>query len=303
MSLISNKLGINNIKDLNKWIEENPKKLIEESEKLQNQEISELVDKFQDKRIVFIAGPSSSGKTTFSNKIRSELSNRNINSIVLSMDNYFVDREYTPIDENNNLNFECIEAVDMDLFKKDLKNLVNENKVNIPSFNFKTGKRERGNDYQLNNGIIIVEGIHALNPVVSSEFDNSYKIFICPESSITSNKVIRQSRRMLRDVLSRGVTPKETLEMWPSITRGENNNIFPFINESNYQFNSHLLYEFAVMKSELNCYLTNIYDKGLESDLKEINNLLNEINELPIEMVPEDSIIREFIGGSKYYNY
>lgn len=303
MSLISNKLGINSIEDLNRWIEENPKRLIDESEKLQNQEISELVDKFQNKRIVFIAGPSSSGKTTFSNKIRSELSNRNINSIVLSMDNYFVDRKYTPIDENNELNYECIEAVDIDLFKKDLKNLINENKVNIPSFNFKTGKRERGNDCQLNNGIIIVEGIHALNPVVFGEFDNSYKIFICPESSITSNKVIRQSRRMLRDVLSRGVTPKETLEMWPSITRGENNNIFPFISESNYQFNSHLLYEFAVMKSELNRYLTNIDNKGLESDLKEINDLLNEINELPIEMVPEDSITREFIGGSKYYNY
>ena len=301
MSDIANILGINTIEKLNNKILNEPKDLIYKSEQLHNLKIKEIADNIVNKKIVFIAGPSSSGKTTFANKLADQLKIK-FTPIIVSMDNFFVEREDTPLDKDGKPDYESIKAVDLDLFEDRFNKLLSGEDTEMPLYNFSTGKKEKGSIVKMKeNGIIIIEGIHGLNPILIKNMDNDliFRIYVEPQSSIVSSELIRKARRILRDVQSRDISPLKTLEMWPSISRGEKLNIFPYIKNADVVFNTHLTYEFAILKN------------GIINQLKDINNeeaykivdFLNQFEEIDINLIPKNSIIREFVGGSMFYNY
>lgn len=301
MSNIANILGINTVEKLNNKILNEPKDLIYKSEQLHNLKIKEIADNIVNKKIVFIAGPSSSGKTTFANKLADQLKIK-FTPIIVSMDNFFVEREDTPLDKDGKPDYESIKAVDLDLFEDRFNKLLSGEDTEMPLYNFSTGKKEKGSIVKMKeNGIIIIEGIHGLNPILIKNMDNDliFRIYVEPQSSIVSSELIRKARRILRDVQSRDISPLKTLEMWPSISRGEKLNIFPYIKNADVVFNTHLTYEFAILKN------------GIINQLKDINNeeaykivdFLNQFEEIDINLIPKNSIIREFVGGSMFYNY
>lgn len=301
MSDIANILGINTVEKLNNKILNEPKDLIYKSEQLHNLKIKEIADNIVNKKIVFIAGPSSSGKTTFANKLADQLKIK-FTPIIVSMDNFFVEREDTPLDKDGKPDYESIKAVDLDLFEDRFNKLLSGEDTEMPLYNFSTGKKEKGSIVKMKeNGIIIIEGIHGLNPILIKNMDNDliFRIYVEPQSSIVSSELIRKARRILRDVQSRDISPLKTLEMWPSISRGEKLNIFPYIKNADVVFNTHLTYEFAILKN------------GIINQLKDINNeeaykivnFLNQFEEIDINLIPKNSIIREFVGGSMFYNY
>ena len=301
MSNIANILGINTVEKLNNKILNEPKDLIYKSEQLHNLKIKEIADNIVNKKIVFIAGPSSSGKTTFANKLADQLKIK-FTPIIVSMDNFFVEREDTPLDKDGKPDYESIKAVDLDLFEDRFNKLLSGEDTEMPLYNFSTGKKEKGSIVKMKeNGIIIIEGIHGLNPILINNMDNDliFRIYVEPQSSIVSSELIRKARRILRDVQSRDISPLKTLEMWPSISRGEKLNIFPYIKNADVVFNTHLTYEFAILKN------------GIINQLKDINNeeaykivdFLNQFEEIDINLIPKNSIIREFVGGSMFYNY
>lgn len=301
MSDIANILGINTVEKLNNKILNEPKDLIYKSEQLHNLKIKEIADNIVNKKIVFIAGPSSSGKTTFANKLADQLKIK-FTPIIVSMDNFFVERENTPLDKDGKPDYESIKAVDLDLFEDRFNKLLSGEDTEMPLYNFSTGKKEKGSIVKMKeNGIIIIEGIHGLNPILIKNMDNDliFRIYVEPQSSIVSSELIRKARRILRDVQSRDISPLKTLEMWPSISRGEKLNIFPYIKNADVVFNTHLTYEFAILKN------------GIINQLKDINNeeaykivnFLNQFEEIDINLIPKNSIIREFVGGSMFYNY
>lgn len=301
MSDIANILGINTVEKLNNKILNEPKDLIYKSEQLHNLKIKEIADNIANKKIVFIAGPSSSGKTTFANKLADQLKIK-FTPIIVSMDNFFVEREDTPLDKDGKPDYESIKAVDLDLFEDRFNKLLSGEDTEMPLYNFSTGKKEKGSIVKMKeNGIIIIEGIHGLNPILIKNMDNDliFRIYVEPQSSIVSSELIRKARRILRDVQSRDISPLKTLEMWPSISRGEKLNIFPYIKNADVVFNTHLTYEFAILKN------------GIINQLKDINNeeaykivnFLNQFEEIDINLIPKNSIIREFVGGSMFYNY
>ena len=301
MSDIANILGINTIEKLNNKILNEPKDLIYKSEQLHNLKIKEIADNIVNKKIVFIAGPSSSGKTTFANKLADQLKIK-FTPIIVSMDNFFVEREDTPLDKDGKPDYESIKAVDLDLFEDRFNNLLSGEDTEMPLYNFSTGKKEKGSIVKMKeNGIIIIEGIHGLNPILIKNMDNDliFRIYVEPQSSIVSSELIRKARRILRDVQSRDISPLKTLEMWPSISRGEKLNIFPYIKNADVVFNTHLTYEFAILKNGI---INQLKDVNNEEAYK-IVNFLNQFEEIDINLIPKNSIIREFVGGSMFYNY
>lgn len=301
MSDIANILGINTIEKLNNKILNEPKDLIYKSEQLHNLKIKEIADNIVNKKIVFIAGPSSSGKTTFANKLADQLKIK-FTPIIVSMDNFFVEREDTPLDKDGKPDYESIKAVDLDLFEDRFNKLLSGEDTEMPLYNFSTGKKEKGSIVKMKeNGIIIIEGIHGLNPILIKNMDNDliFRIYVEPQSSIVSSELIRKARRILRDVQSRDISPLKTLEMWPSISRGEKLNIFPYIKNADVVFNTHLTYEFAILKNGI---INQLKDVNNEEAYK-IVNFLNQFEEIDINLIPKNSIIREFVGGSMFYNY
>lgn len=312
-------LEVGEVGSLNKKVDSSEvKDLIMISEALHEKKIANIADMITNKKetkVVLIAGPSSSGKTTFANRLGIQLRVNGYIPIPISLDDYFVNREETPLDENGEPDFESIYSLDLELFNKDLNKLLHGEEVEIPSYNFKKGKREWvNNKLKLpQNGIIVVEGIHGLNPILTKSIEdkNKFKIYISALTQLNldnHNRIattdIRRIRRMVRDYLSRGYGAEETLKMWPSIKRGEEKNIFVYQEEADVMFNSTLVYELCVLKKYALEELEKIKPESpVYIQATRLKAFLGFFKEIEKESVPENSILREFIGGSIFYKY
>lgn len=288
------------------------------SEALHEKKIANIADevlKRKNVKVILIAGPSSSGKTTFANRLSIQLRVNGLIPIPLSLDNYFVDRNRTPRDENGEYDYESIDALDLDLLNKDLSSLMDGKEIEMPTYNFKTGQREwTDNKVKLpDNGVMVIEGIHGLNPkLISNKLSgNIYKIYISALTQLNiddhnriSTTDSRKVRRIVRDSLSRGYGSEETLKMWPSIRRGEKRNIFVYQEEADSIFNSTLVYELGVLKPFALKELEKIPNESpVYAEALRLKAFLNFFKEIDTSEVPKNSILREFIGGSCFYEY
>lgn len=314
-----NILGIGEVGSLNEKISNGELiDLIMISEALHEKKIAQISDMINEKKeikAVFVAGPSSSGKTTFANRLAIQLKVNGLNPIPISLDNYFVNREDTPRDENGEYDFESIKSIDVKFFKNQMKELFEGKEVEIPIFNFLTGYREKsGIKVKMpKNGILIIEGIHGLNPILTSSLDenNIFKIYISALTQLNldnhnriSTADVRRVRRIVRDSLSRGKNAEETLLMWPSIKKGEEKNIFVYQEEADVMFNSTLVYELCVLKKKALEELDKVgADSSVYDEVKRLKAFLGFFDEIDKGLVPENSILREFIGGSIFYKY
>ena len=263
-------------------------------------------------KCVMIAGPSSSGKTSFSHRLSVQLRGQGLTPHPIEVDNYFVDREFTPKDENGEYDFESIEGVDIEGFNRDMVALLNGECVKMPTFNFKTGYREyRGNTLQLGAGdILVVEGIHCLNDRLSAKIppENKFRIYISAlqTTNIDEHNRIPTSdgrliRRMIRDARTRGYGAQETLARWGSVRRGEKKNIIPFQESADVVFNSSLVYEFSVLKSYAEQLLFGIPEDAPEfPEAHRLLRFLSYFLALDSTLVPQNSLLKEFIGGSVF---
>lgn len=310
-------LGIENVGKLNeKILKSKINGVIQGSEAIHQRKLIEMVldiEKRKDIKMVLIAGPSSSGKTTFAQKLGVQLKLTGYNPITISMDNYFVERKDTPLGEDGKYNFECVEALDIELFNSQMRDLIAGKTVELPEFDFVVGtKKYNGNYLKLQeNDILIVEGIHALNPILT-EFtpaENKYKIYIAPIATLNldgytkiSSSDTRFLRRMVRDYSTRGHSVERTFELWKNVKKGEEKYIFPFVNDVDCIYNSSLIYEPSVMKTFAQPLLLQL-DRSSEyyGEARRLYEFLN--NFLPMETtnIPVDSIIREFIGNGCFY--
>lgn len=273
-------------------------------------EIAKEVTKRSHVKFVMIAGPSSSGKTSFANRLSVQL--RALGKIphLISLDDYFVNREDTPLDEKGDYNFECLGAIDVELFNSDMLKLLGGEEVELPVFNFKTGHREyNGHMMKLEEeDILVIEGIHGLNPKMSYSLpeDSKFKIYISALTSLNidnHNRIPttdgRLLRRMVRDARTRGASAKRTIQMWPSVRRGEEENIFPFQEEADMMFNSALVYELAVLKQYAEPLLFSIREGEPEFyEAKRLLKFLNYFLGVDSASIPNNSVCREFVGGS-----
>ncbi len=308
-------LGIRTVGALNSYIvSRSTKDLILVQEACQEKKIAGLANLIASsgKRVVLIAGPSSSGKTTFSHRLATQLSVLGLKPHPIEADNYFVDRENTPLDEDGKPDFECLEAIDLEKLNEDMLALLNGECVNMPTFNFKIGRREyKGNTEQLKEqDILIIEGIHCLNDALTYRLDadQKFKIYISALTQLNideHNRIPtrdgRLIRRMVRDARVRGTSAKQTISMWPSVCRGEESHIFPFQESADYVFNSTLIYEQAVLKQYAEPLLFSIQPG--EPEYEEARRLLKFLDyflPIPSDDVPNHSLLREFIGGGCY---
>ena len=273
-------------------------------------EIAETIVKKGNVKFVLIAGPSSSGKTTFSHRLSIQLRTYGKIPHPIALDDYFVNRELTPRDENGDYNFECLEAIDVKQFNEDMERLLRGERVELPTFNFKTGKREYHGRYKQlgEEDILVIEGIHGLNPETTYSLpdESKFKIYISALSSLNldeHNRIPttdgRLLRRMVRDARTRGASARRTIEMWPSVRRGEENYIFPFQEEADEMFNSVLIYELSVLKQYAEPLLYSIEPGEPEYyEAKRLLKFLEYVQGIDSQNVPSNSICREFIGGS-----
>lgn len=307
-------IGIETVGDLNDQIcRGSLSELILVQEAQQERKIGEIAKSIVDRggvKFVMIAGPSSSGKTSFSHRLSIQLKTLGKTPHPIALDDYFVNREFTPRDENGDYNFECLEAIDVKQFNDDMCRLLAGECVELPSFNFKTGKREyKGNFKQLGpDDILVIEGIHGLNEKTSYALpeESKYKIYISALTNINideHNRIPttdgRLLRRMVRDARTRGADARRTIDMWASVRRGEEQNIFPFQEDADAMFNSVLIYELAVLKQFAEPLLFQI-DKG-EPEYYEAKRLLKFLEYflgVTSESLPNNSLCREFVGGS-----
>ena len=306
-------LEVNTIADLNEAIANGSiSKLIKVAEALHEKKVANIADeieKYKDRgNIILIAGPSSSGKTTFAERLMIQLMVNGLKPISISMDDYFVDRDKTPIDENGEYDFEAIEALDLELLNEHLTQLIQGEEVEVPVFNFKLGKREfLGHKIKIRpEQPIIIEGIHGLNEKLTYSIpkDHKFKIYISCLTQLNidnHNRIpttdIRKLRRLVRDHQFRGLSALDTLRIWPSVRRGEDRNIFPFQEDADIMFNSSLIYELAVLKEYAQPLLLEITRES--PDYIEAQRLLRFLTYvLPLDgkEIPLNSIIKEFIG-------
>ncbi len=308
------KLGVDTVSDLDDEIRKGKfNELVLVQEALQERRISEIASDIVSRggiKFVMIAGPSSSGKTTFSHRLSVQLRTHGLTPHPIAADDYFVDRENTPRQPNGDYDFECLEAIDTQKFNDDMCALLAGERVELPTFNFVTGKREyKGNYKQLGpDDILVIEGIHGLNDKMSYALpaDSKYKIYISALTTLNideHNRIPttdgRLLRRLVRDARTRGATAKRTVQMWPSVRKGETENIFPFQESADAMFNSALIYELAVLKPYAEPLLYNI-EKG-EPEYFEAVRLLKFLSYflgVGTEELPKNSIVREFVGGS-----
>ena len=272
--------------------------------------IADTILKNKEKKVVLIAGPSSSGKTTFAKRLELELRLNGVKTKTISVDNYFVERKDNPKDENGKYDFEAIEAIDTNLLNGDLLKLLNGEEIKAPTFNFHTGEKEYlGNTIKLENDeILIMEGIHCLNDKLTYLIpkENKFKIYISCLTVLNidyynriSTTDTRLIRRIVRDNRSRGYNALHTLKMWPSVNRGEARNIFPYQEEADAMFNSSLIYELSVLKDYAMPLLKEIKPNEREySEAKRLYTMLSYFESIPEELVLRISLLREFIGGS-----
>ena len=260
--------------------------------------------------MILIAGPSSSGKTTFAQRLGIQLRLNGIKPVTISVDNYFVERSENPKDENGNYDFECLEAIDTKLFNEHLVRLLNGEEVEIPTFDFEVGtKRYKGNKLKLaDDEVLVIEGIHCLNdqltPLIPKE--QKYKIYIScltvlniDDHNRISTTDTRLIRRIVRDNQFRGYKALHTLQMWDSVVAGEEKNMFPFQEEADSMFNSSLIYELAVLKDYAMPLLEEI-DKSMPefAEAKRLHRMLGYFESIPAEYLPSNSLLREFVGDS-----
>lgn len=309
--------GISNAADLNEKVSTGKyDEIIRISELSYNNQLNEVAEQIKSNvgkiKLVLLAGPSSSGKTTTSKKLECYLKSKGINTISISVDDYFFNRNDTPLDENGEPDFESLRAIDVELFNKHLLKLVNGEKVVLPIYNFTTGKREfKKNGIQLGeNDIIIIEGLHALNNELTLSIDrkNKYHIYISPLTQLnvdSHNRIFtsdtRKLRRIVRDNKYRGHNAEETLKQWKKIREGEEKYIFPFQDDVDMIINSAFTYEIGVLKiyAEPLLFSVNETSEYYPEALRLINFLRNFLP-IPSEGVPQDSVLREFIGGSAF---
>lgn len=282
------------------------------AEALQESKISQIartIAENKDKKFIMIAGPSSSGKTTFSHRLSIQLAAHGLRPHPIAVDNYFVNREDTPLDSEGNYNFECLEAIDVKQFNEDMTRLLQGEEVELPYFNFKTGQREyRGNFMKLGKeDVLVIEGIHCLNDKLSSSLptESKFKIYISALTQLNideHNRIPttdgRLIRRIVRDARTRGTSAKQTIAMWNSVRRGEEENIFPYQESADVMFNSALIYELAVLKLYAEPLLFSIgKDEPEYDEAKRLLKFLDYFLGVPSESIPSNSILREFVGG------
>lgn len=287
-------------------------KLMLVQEAFQEKKIAELAEEIAHRKnvkFVMIAGPSSSGKTTFSHRLSVQLVAKGLKPHPIPVDNYFVNREDNPIDENGNYDFECLEALDVELFNDHMTRLAAGQRVELPQFNFITGQREyHGNYLQLqDNEVLVIEGIHCLNSAMSYAIpeDEKFKIYVSALTQLNideHNRIpttdLRLLRRMVRDMRTRGSSAENTISMWQSVRRGEEKNIFPYQMEADAVFNSALIYEVSVLKQYAEPALFSVpQDSEAYVEAKRLLKFLNYFLSIPRENVPNNSLLREFVGG------
>ena len=275
--------------------------------------IAEQIALEKNKKFILIAGPSSSGKTTFSHRMSIQLRAHGLTPYPIGMDNFYVNRDKTPLDENGQYDFECLEAIDMELFDTTMEKLLAGEQVELPHFNFKNGKREYKGEYlQLGpDDVLVIEGIHGLNDRLLSTLpkETKFKIYISALTQInidehnpiptTDGRLIR---RIVRDAFMRGTSAEHTIEMWQSVRRGEEKNIFPFQEQADVMFNSALIYELPVLKMYAEPLLFAIEpDSPQHMQAKRLLKFLDYFLQVPSEEVGRNSILREFIGGSCFH--
>ncbi|TAH65777.1 MAG: nucleoside kinase [Anaerolineaceae bacterium] len=273
-------------------------------------DIAEAIKEAKDRKLIMIAGPSSSGKTTFSHRLTIQLKAHGLKPYPIAVDNYFVNREKTPKDEDGNYNFESLQAIDLEQFNIDMTDLLNGKAVDLPNYNFVTGKRDyKNNPLSIGkDGILVIEGIHGLNDALSYSLprESKYKIYISALTQLNideHNRIPttdgRLLRRMVRDARTRGTSARTTISMWPSVRRGEEENIFPFQEDADIMFNSALIYELAVLKLYAEPILFGV-DRTSEEyvEAKRLLKFLDYFIGAPSDAVPKNSILKEFVGGS-----
>ena len=313
-------MGLNNAGDFNLACEEgHATDLINVAEALQEKKIAQIADTIFHRgengnrvKLVLIAGPSSSGKTTFSKRLSIQLMTNGLKPFPISLDNYFVDREETPLDENGNYDYESLYALDLELFNQQLQALLRGEEVELPRFNFSLGKKEyKGDKLKIeDNTILILEGIHALNPELTPHIpaERKFKIYVSALTTIslddhnwiptTDNRLLR---RIIRDFNYRGYSARETISRWPSVRAGEDKWIFPYQENADVMFNSALLFEFAVLRLHAEPILMGVPRNCPE--YCEAYRLLKFIKYfVPVQdkEIPPTSLLREFLGGSSF---
>ena len=314
---LAKKLGIFNSADLNMACADGKiSDIIKLTETISSNKLLELAKEIYSRRstlkIVLIAGPSSSGKTTTAKKLAMFLKSFGMNPKSLSIDDYFLNREDTPKLENGEYDYESISAINIDLFNDHLTRLINGEEVSIPTYNFIKGKGEYlGNRIMLNNDdILIIEGLHAVNEDLTKAVakDRKYKVYISPLSDLNidnhnmiSNSDVRLLRRIVRDNRTRGYSAEDTIKTWDSVRDGEEKYIFPYQGDVNYVYNSSLIYEIGVLKLYAEPLLYGIDNTSVYyEEVIRLLNFLNMFVGIPTDEIPNDSILREFIGGSYF---
>ena len=305
--------GIETVGALNDMItKEDVKQVVLVQEALQEKKIAEIATTIAQKpdiKFVLVAGPSSSGKTTFSHRLSIQLRANGLVPHPIAVDNYFVEREETPKDADGNYDFECLESVDVKLFNEHMQKLLAGEEVIIPEFNFLTGHKEYGSDAKKlgPNDILVIEGIHCLNPKLTEGLadENKFKIYISALTQLNideHNRIPttdgRLIRRIVRDARTRGASAQRTISMWPSVRRGEEMNIFPYQEEADVMFNSALIYELAVLKPYVEAQLFGMDRECPEwLEAKRLLKFMDYFVGIGSENVPTNSLLREFIGG------
>ena len=309
-------IKVNTSADLNNIVSiGHMKYLVQISETLQNTHLLEIagdIAKQSDKiKIILMAGPSSSGKTTTCAKLATYLASYGLNPKMISMDNFFVERIETPKKENGEYDFECLEAVDLKLFSKTMKSLLDGKDTPMPTFDFYSGEKKFKTKMKMDkNDILLIEGIHALNPKVLSDIDpkNKFKIYLSPLTAINVDRDNRVSltdnrllRRIVRDNRTRGYSVSDTLSLWDDVRAGEEKNIFPFQDEADVVFNTSLIYEYCVLKTYVLPLLFAVkHDDPNYDEAVRLMKVLDIFLPIPSESIPADSLLREFIGNSSF---
>lgn len=313
-------LGLNYVGDLNKVTElGKAQDIVMVSEAMQEKQIANIAEKIAERyksgvRIVLISGPSSSGKTTFCRRLQVQLITNLLHPVGISLDDYYVNREDTPKDENGDYDFESLYAIDLPYFDSDLNKLIAGEEIEIPSFDFESGKRVyRGEKLQMRkNSILLLEGIHGLNPELTGKIpdENIFRVYVSALTTIsldghnwipTSDN--RLLRRIVRDYRSRGYSAKETIAMWPRVRKGEDKWIFPYQENADATFNSAMIYELAVLRKFAEPILSEIREMDDEdAEAYRLLRFLRYFNYVPLEELPRTSILREFLGGGNFSN-
>ena len=309
-------LNVNTVYKLNKSIQEDRMKdVVMLAETLHEKKIANIADKIaerKDVKMILIAGPSSSGKTTFAQRLGVQLRLNGLKPVTISVDNYFVERQDNPRDENGEYDFECIEAIDLDLFNNHLVRLLNGEEIEVPRFDFHIGtKRYNGQTMKLaDDEILVIEGIHCLNDKLTNQIpkENKYKIYISALTVLNMDRYNRISttdtrliRRIVRDYKYRGYSALHTLNTWHKVTNGEEKNIFPYQEQADSIFNTSLIYELCALKKIAMPLLKEIDNSYKEyAEAQRLINILKYFRELPSDRVPRNSLLKEFLGGGTF---